>query len=142
MEHLLGSMVPSRNKLFDGTLGCKVPSNNKLFDGTVPTIKQLFDGTVPSTKQLFDGTVPSNSFSLFFITKKICLLFRHVFLATKILPHISPHKLYFRRHGHIFGPKVLLSFSMTQKLLMIDVYEIAEVLVHYWPCQSRFPRGI
>ena len=50
-------MVPSRNKLFDGTFGCKVPSNNKLFDRTVPSRKQLFDGTVPSRKPLFDGTV-------------------------------------------------------------------------------------
>ena len=43
---------------------------------------------------------------------------------TKILPYISWHKFYFRSPHHIFGPKVLVSFFITQKLLIIDVYEM------------------
>ena len=58
------SQILSIKQLFDGTLGSRVPSRSKLFHGTLPSMKQVFYGTGPSMKQLFDGTVLPNSFSL------------------------------------------------------------------------------
>ena len=36
------------------------------------------------------------------------------------------------RQSHIFGRKLVLSFSMTHKLLKFYVYEVSSILVHSW----------
>ena len=47
----------------------------------------------------------------------------------------------FRRHGHIFWPKLVLSFSLTHKLLIFFVYEVASILIHYGLRQKRISWG-
>ena len=40
------------------------------------------------------------------------------------------HIFSFRHHGRIFQRKLVLSFSLTQKLLKFNVYEMASIFVH------------
>ena len=48
------------------------------------------------------------------------------FETAELFPHISLHNFFFfRHHDYIFLFKVLLSFSMTHRLLKFDVYEVA-----------------
>ena len=66
-----------------------------------------------------------------FSPRKVCLLLKKRFETAEIYPHISRHEIFFPCHYHIFLLKVLLSFSMTHKLLKFDVYELAKLFVHF-----------
>ena len=49
--------------------------------------------------------------------RKIYILSKNGFKTARILEGVSRHKFYFYRHPS-FGPKVVLFFSMTHKLLI------------------------
>ena len=53
-----------------------------------------------------------------------CCFEAHVFAARFC------HIFSFRRHGHIFQRKLVLSFSLTHKLFKFYVYEVASIFVH------------
>ena len=55
--------------------------------------------------------------------------------------YVSCRIFIFRRHGHIFWPKLVLFFSLTHKLLIFYVYEVASILIHSGLRQKRISWG-